>query len=1489
MFNRFFKNKDDHKGGPPGHRQNNPGGAAAGGGPAQPPEEPIGGGFFNLPPPVAKPYAGAAASSYNPTTTGMGAAPAPQASSYSHQPPSYAPSYGHEPPAAVTHAPSLGSGGSGASLDMFGGMAIKQPAAAAPAPHHSINSYSTPPPATVHSTSYSAPPAAAPASLFSGLDLAPSVPSYEDPGHMQAPQPLARKTSDRRAAPSGSYNYLDVAAAADPADGTPKTRTSSGTSSLGTSRQGSKVVKKKKKTFRPGFGRQLSDDSVAALQRGDLREDDVIQMVDGAPETDHSRTSSVSRIPTAPTDLAHLLPPVVAGSVLAGLTVHRSGSGSGSTLAGLTVHHGKASSSSSSSSPRAMTPSKVKKTKSQAAASSNGSVLAGLTVHSKTPKESQAPEPKPVVESTPVQPPAPPAPVLPPTPEERLLNTLRDFHASAVSFREIMIKQNEDENQLLERKSQLNMQLTQYELDLRTVEAQQHHACEVEDFEKADALNGTINSIRHCITLTESDVRKIDSELVAFVKAKEKAFGNQLRSTRGTLRELEKFRDDQKAERTAVRSEWKQYESEETEQLQLEAERIDSEMHHVSVNLDHLVAEKTEIESTVEDQCRPEFVTQAQLREERAVVQQEVEELERLLKAKMDRVREIDASIDKAEKDIDVVRSRYSRQLKRIADRESGILKTKMEVESDVEQLKNQRGQFKTKLQDYESTYVTIGDRISVVRKEMRAAVLLAGVLEVQETRREQSIIRKKLQTAELSSLCDAAAIAEQSFTMLRKQHDELEKSLAIHQNAIASAESMIPALEQEKKLAATQRNFKDAARISKDIKALEKDRATAEEMVEVVDMELQDLKERIEKREVEFNEKKEEQKKMEKQLELVTLQELWKEAKHLRKSIRKIEKYKSDGIAADDGIDFRSSAMLLVQAEYDACMVQVEALEKKYDVSDPAKDEPESDDDDDEAEDFVMDDDEDDMSENGTLRSSGVGGSNATPRGGVADANEGEDGEVDGALALEDIASKLSELEAKIDQATENEEYELAARLDEKIEALKRRQQAIVQQSSKDNAGEEQQEEEEEEQEQISSSPEQTPVAESSYQPAAETPVPSAVPVHSGESQEQLASEWHALQTRIERLEVAIAEATDDEEYERAAAFDDQLHELLEEQDEITQLLGGAPPAEDYSSSSRTVSSSGLFSGLGIQQPLPQESGPSMFGNLTMSSVAPTAASSYASISDPDADSSFFGGLQLNAAVMPAEATTSAVEQDTGSSFFGGLQLSAAAVPTEEVVETTTSVVEQETEESMETAVEDTGASFFGGLQLNTSASEAVEVESTEQHQETTTVEESGASFFGGLQLNTTTTTETVETVETVESFQTQQTTALFNGLAVGASDSVLSQDAVHEDEHETEDAEEEEYVDAAHDQEHQEEEPTVTVVAPVEAASAASSGSIFGGLSFATSSLADSTEHAEELTDKPMHIVELATEEEETPAAAPATAPPTDLFGGLSMSAES
>ncbi|KAG3107284.1 hypothetical protein PI125_g12886 [Phytophthora idaei] len=1346
MFGRFFKNKEDGKSGPPGHQRQGP--AAD--------EPPVGGGFFNLPPPVSKPYNGQNSTALsNPIGGGSAAGGYPPPSGYNS-------STQENNPMSAAPGP-----------DMFGGMSVRAPP---PARYQTqtqtqYGGYGGAPQTTV-------PPAQSSGSLFNGLDIAPSAPAPTVPVHDENVAAVTMPTyggEQRKSSRSlGSFNYLDVAGSknADALNSSQYSRTSA-TSSAGTStsRASSKAVKKKKKkTFRPGFGRQLSDESAAALQRGDLKEDEVIQQHrEGRPMSDRSDSSRSSRSATNPTDLAHLLPPVKAGSVLQGLTVHKGNINTpsgGGVLAGLTVH--------TSASP---SPSPAKPVDSE---SGGNGVLSGLSIH-KTPSSidddtnESAPVDEPPAPEV-YKKPAPSVPAAPPTPEERLFNTLRDFHESAVSFRQLTVKQNEEENRLLERKAQLANQLTQYEMDLRDVEAQQHHACEVEDFEKADALNATINSVRHCITLTESDVRKVDSELVAFVKAKEKAFANQLKSTRGTLRELEKFREDQESERTVVRNEYKLYESNQTEQLQFEAERIDTEMHHVSVSLENVVAEKSEIEATIEGQCSSEFAIQAQLMEEKEAVEEEVRELERKLKEKLERVQQIQSSIDTAQRDIDTVRGRYSRQLKRIADREEGIKKTKAEVESDGEHLEQQRLDFQDKLKQYAEDITVIGKRIGAVKKEMRAAALLANVLEVQETRREQSMIRKKQQTAELSSLNDAAAVAEQSFTMLSNQHEELEKSMSIHRNAIASAEAMIPRLEQEKKGAAAQRNFKEAARISKDIKALEKDRSTAEEMVEVVEMELQDLKERIGKREVEFEEKKKELKELEKHLELATLQELWKEAKHLRTALRKIEKCKSEGEAASDGIDFRSSAVLLVQAEYDACMLQVETLERKYDVSDPAKDEEVEDDE-------SLDGEDDEGSEHVSISRSSLTGKAPDVEGSDVDVEALEDS----SSALEEITAHLVELESQIEKATENEDYDLAARLDEKIEDLKERQQAIEASISHDNVRETGflEEAEEEFNEQSEEEEDETEVEYAHEEMVS--------PVSAVRSQDELTQSLETIQLRTVMLEKQIELATENEDYDTAAAYDEELQSLREEEKSTRAQLGPANPSTD-------VTASSMFGGLDIKTdspvedhvsqgsehespkdvPEPATSGP-LFGGLQMSNgpaatsesstdipttesvieaengveeeMAPAKAEVHSPTSSSDMKDSFFGTLEV------ANNNASLVAPSASGSMFGGLHMSGNFQVSSSSVSSHEKADEDGEDEDVDASAApvDSG-DMFGGLQLSSGPSDVEDAQ-------TEPVSEAPVDMFGGLQLSSS------EVGTSSESASTVAHTDMFGGLQLSSS----------------------------------------------------------------------------------------------------------------------
>ena len=328
MFGRFFKNKEDGKGGPPVHqRQGGPNGNAD--------EPPIGGGFFNLPPPVAKPYGGQNAAGFGvPSTSVCGGGPSLEG--------------GYPPPSAYGSATAPVdntsiNGRAASSGDMFGGMSVKAPPAATG--NNGAGRYQSPiqqqqygggynggasQPTTTTTTTMQPPKANS--SLFSGLEVA-AAPATHDDGGISTMMTYA--TEQRRSSKSsGSFNYMDVAGSktTDTSNASEYSRTSI-TSSTGTatSRSSSKSVKKKKKkTFRPGFGRQLSDESAAALQRGDLKEDDIIHQREGRLMSDRSDSSRSLRSVSGPTDLAHLLPPVKSGSVLQGLTVHKGSVPSGS-------------------------------------------------------------------------------------------------------------------------------------------------------------------------------------------------------------------------------------------------------------------------------------------------------------------------------------------------------------------------------------------------------------------------------------------------------------------------------------------------------------------------------------------------------------------------------------------------------------------------------------------------------------------------------------------------------------------------------------------------------------------------------------------------------------------------------------------------------------------------------------------------------------------------------------------------------------------------------------------------------------------------------------------------------------------------------------------------------------------------------------------------------------------------------------------------------
>ncbi|CCI46086.1 unnamed protein product [Albugo candida] len=1187
MFNRFFKKEEGankQPAGPPAFRNSynvNATSTGAGIGSTQPDAstgaERDGGGFFNLPPSANSNKQ--MLTSHNTTSSNHGM---------------------HSSPASSTLSDHTTT-----AVDMFGGMSVKQP--------------------TSTSTLYTEEkPVIAPSSesnsLFNGLDVVSSKPLHLNTTNTPA---VLNETPQRRRSTAKSrpttFNYLDTVQSKE-INATSNTNTPLSSSNSAVAR--ALKVKKKKKTFRPGFGRQLSEDAVAALQRGDIQDEEIVKA-----NTTTTNTAVTNPIRDFSEDLTSLLPPLPGkltnsgeiSSVLAGLTVHNPilrKESSTSILAGLTVHTNKSPASFSVGNEPSPT-SSIHSTSSILYAQGMPKVTESKEIIPPDVKLKLSYTQSESLTKSPLQPSL--SPIVPQSLEERFTATLRDFSESAFAFHETVSKQSEEESCLLERKMQLKSQLTQYEIDLRQVEANQQRACEEEDFEKADALNTSINSVRHCITLTESDLRKVDSEFTAFLKGKERTFVTQLRTTRGTFKELNTFCQDQEQIRADLKKNYETYQTNQLQQLQFENERIQTELHHVSVTLKHVTSERDEIEARITEQCKSEIEVQKSLEEEKQVVEEEVRELERQLSIKKARVTEIQMAIDKAEKEIDVVRNRFSRQVKRISDREEGILRTKSEVEADVEHLKEQKEQFIQKVREYQEKIMDSSTQIKSLRKAIMVATLLTDVLEMQEARREDSLVRKKERSNDLNSLSDKAAIAEQSVAMLRKQQEGLEKSLAMHANAKASADSMIPRLESEKKAAATQRNFKEAARISKDIKALEKDRNNAEEMSEVVEMELLDLLDQIKSSEERYKEHKKELINVEKAMDLETLEELSQEYKDLGKAVRKMERccrergipqsvandkkrFVEGNLAKDQSsqsASFLNAALVLIKSELDACVIQIQNLEKKHDIHQSFDDEDEEISDDDESSGYKSSDEEkqDFASQLKFLKEkiSSLSQSEKLERTFNGDAALANDSET----TLEGIDARLAALELEIEKATESEDYEVAAQLDEQFDILSHQKQKILDLQQEnvtmiEGACEIQSEEgsARSDRDQNFLHEKQQVITTDEEEEEAGTDEPDQLTVEALENSiNELEVSLKHLYGQEEALESAIARASDEDNFDAAAEYDEELNivcaEIEAAKERLDTLRQNVSDMKGVAETQQCVvgnNVNNLFAGLGVK-----------------------------------------------------------------------------------------------------------------------------------------------------------------------------------------------------------------------------------------------------------------------------------------------------------------
>ncbi|ETV96771.1 hypothetical protein H310_10079 [Aphanomyces invadans] len=1171
MLGRFFTKKDEPKSSRPPHAVGPPQPR-----PAATEDSNGGGGFFNLPPAVT---GNSAAAHQQPGFTN------PNNASYSHSPAKtqvmgggtqpLSSTFGGLNPSNPYQRPSAGipSNGGAPPPSLFGGMSVK-------------SATTSDPPAVIPSAS-STQRDHKPMSLFGGLELGGSAAATSltstvanVPTPSTNPSPLSLSALNIPAATSipvastmlpdppvkrsqrgsSGFNYLDMA----PPEATTTVASAPSTAAPSTTPPSSSaipVVKKKKKpTFRPGFGRQLSDESAAALQRGDLKHEDIVPDAN-VSVSNSSATSAAASIPSQPVtkatsstsilkdltlhtpaatskpsalgrsgpssryfcgphpalprchgDLTSIygysatLPAEDLSSLLANMTIRNFANNTTTTVPALVKAHSQRALSprvASQSSPRASLPSFALHTSTNAASASTSAAIA-----SSAPTTNAANL----------------------TPEDRVASIARDLDVASTAFRNGLAQLKGEESHILDRKSMLTKQIAQFNLDLHEVEASQLQAAEDEDFEKADALNATIEKLRHCMMLAQSDLRKCEQDSVAVAKQKEKLVLQHVRSAKGTWNALSKLDEERSAALAALKAEAKTFKATERRRFAFEKERVATELHHVTVNMVHLEEEKAEIESSIASQCTDEYELRQSLLAEQATVAAEIAELEAKLATCRAHMVELDAGIAKADEGIQVVRQKFSRQLKRLVEREKSMLKTKKEVEADEAAMHRAQEGFEATKADFAAKLTALAHQLARVQRDLHVAAVVVRVAEEQNTTRQAKEDRAKRVESQLASLRDDVQDAEKNWALAKHQLADLNAKLAGFRTVIMTAGTALPQLEAEKKQAAAERNFKEAARLSKDIKQLEKDRASADEQIEVLGMELKDAEAVIVEREAAFKAKTDAFQGAEKTLDLEALQGLYNMHHDLRVVLRELSR--DDPMNGDDHRSFlRPIALGLVQSEFDHVVAEIEVLEDKY-LLEPyvkplAAETPEEL----EASAVVLPDaswsDSEDDDEAGLDDANGKSISSArrskpeatapAQKEGASPSSSTRSSTIVVDMTPAALAEKIAEVEKQIEAATDEEDYELAAQLDEQLETWVARLAALEQERS------------------------------------------------CGPSEVDLRAELEALQHAIEALAGQIEHATNEEEYEIAAHLDEDLVAAQTRKTEIQlQLAAMEPPAED-------------------------------------------------------------------------------------------------------------------------------------------------------------------------------------------------------------------------------------------------------------------------------------------------------------------------------------
>lgn len=630
------------------------------------------------------------------------------------------------------------------------------------------------------------------------------------------------------------------------------------------------------------------------------------------------------------------------------------------------------------------------------------------------------------------------------TPERMLQRLIQEFSNKSQSATLAVANLRQERATMLDKRTSAEKQSRMALQQIAQAEKQQMEAAEQEDFELADRLAAVIEQhqrekeeLTQVLEKFEGIIEDLDYRRLDVVKRVWLCFI-------GVQKELQDFLEQQENSDITDDTEiWRKFEDD-TKKLAAENERLMSYLKNIERDEGFAKEERQELEATIHEQTSGIEELRDVATEKLNIINAEIDELRRQLEAKEMEAAQVKLELHEHEDSIEQIRNKFSRQLHRLEKKESAVRESRKEWETEELIYKKARENLEAEVTAHSEAIVAHDKILAQVKDEIQVAEELAKIIaqEVMVDRGsdkdcvDKDLIKIQSEVLELEA---AAEEANEVLTAATAVINGLKEE-------IASIDKRLPMLESEKKIAAANRDFKAAARASKEIKELTSRKSKCDEDLQGTALERQEsAKKFVDDCLQKLEEKKAVAHEKEKEIGVKRMIELVKKIinlENLREEVCGTDEEPLENVKAVGGF--------VLDSEISALMMEGEELDKRFGgwndimleyASKESEDEKLVRDNDDDAPQEVECNDKDTMP-NTTKEDneqSNVGEDDHMEN--AETFNEGTEHNINKAEIIakfKDMHEQLLGLELKLENAIETEEYEIAAELDDQIAMIK-------------------------------------------------------------------------------------------------------------------------------------------------------------------------------------------------------------------------------------------------------------------------------------------------------------------------------------------------------------------------------------------------------------------------------------------------------------------